>query len=243
VPDSVPIRIPEYKERWGDRHRRAFRHLRNAITDPEVMTPPHSDRKKRVVTDASNIGYGAVLLQQELDESWRPIDYIARKLQGGEPRHTTTEKEAGAFVWALKKWRHLWDGQKFEAVTDHMALKCLLNLQLPHSRLANWVMEVTTLDFDVLHAAGASELMAIPDALSRDFVPGSVLCDRRLEVVAEIESDAPQESECEAMRMAQQEIFGNLEKYVQPRDDYLVNEQGLVCRLLRNRVWWLCPRL
>jgi hypothetical protein len=204
---SVPVRIPEFEERWGDRQRRAFRHLRDAIADPEVMTPPHSDRKKRVVTDASNIGYGAVLLQQELDESWRPIAYIARKLQGGEPRYTTTEKEAGAFVWALKKWRHLLDGQKFEAVTDHMALKWLLNLQLPHYRLANWVMEVMTLDFDVLHAAGAGELMAIPDALSRDIFPGSVLCDRCLEVVAEIESDAPQESECEAMRMAQQEIF------------------------------------
>jgi Integrase zinc binding domain len=83
--------------------------------------------------------------------------------------------------------------------------------------------------------------MAIPDALSRDFVPGSVLCDRCLEVVAEIDSDAPQESECEAMRMAQQEILGNLEKYVQPRDDYLVNEQGLVCRLLRNRVRLVVP--
>jgi Integrase zinc binding domain/RNase H-like domain found in reverse transcriptase len=144
-------------------------------------------------------------------------------------------------VWALKKWRHLLDGQKFEAITDHMALKCLLNLQLPHYRLANWVMEVMTLDFEVLHAAGAGELMAIPDALSRDFVPGSVVRDRCLEVVAEIESDVPQEMECVAMMKAQMEIFGNLEKYVHPRDDYLVNEQGLVCRLLRNRVRVVVP--
>jgi transposase InsO family protein len=240
---SVPVRIPEFSERWGDRQRRAFRHLRDAIADPEIMTPPHTDRKKRVVTDASNIGYGAVLLQLQPgpDESWRPIAYIARKLQGGEPRYTTTEKEAGAFVWALKKWRHLLDGAKFEAVTDHMALKWLLNLQLPHYRLANWVMEVMTLDFDVIHAAGAGELMAISDALSRDFVPGSVLCDRCLEVVAEVESDVPLETECAAMMKAQEETFGNLEKYVQPRDDYMVNEQGLVCRLLQNRVRVVVP--
>jgi Integrase zinc binding domain len=82
--------------------------------------------------------------------------------------------------------------------------------------------------------------MAIPDALSRDFVPGSVLCDRCLEVVAEVESDTPQESECESMMKAQ-EIFGNLEKYVQPRYGYLVNEQGLVCRLLRNCVRVVVP--
>jgi hypothetical protein len=124
---------------------------------------------------------------------------------------------------------------------NHMALKWLLNLQLPRYRLANWVMEVMTLDFDVIYAAGAGELMAIPDALSRDFVPGSVLCDRCLEVVAEVESDVPQETECAAMMKAQKEIFGNLEKYVQPRGDYLVNEQGLVCRLLRNRVRVIVP--
>jgi RNase H-like domain found in reverse transcriptase len=116
-------------------------------------------------------------------------------LQGGEPRYTTAEKGAGAFVWALKKWRQLLDGQKFEAVTDNIALKWLMNLQLPHYRLAKCVMEVMTLDFDVLHAAGAGELMAIPDSLSRDFVPGSVLCDRCLDVVADIESDVPQETD------------------------------------------------
>jgi hypothetical protein len=57
-------------------------------------------------------------------------------------------------------------------------------------------MEVWTLYFDLLHTAGAGELIVIPDALSRDFVRGSVLCDRCLEVVAEIEFDVLQETEC-----------------------------------------------
>jgi RNase H-like domain found in reverse transcriptase len=79
---SVAVHIPEFAERWGNRQLRTFRHLRDAIADPEITTPPHADRKTRVVTDARNIGYGAVLLQLEPDQSWRPIAYIARKLQG-----------------------------------------------------------------------------------------------------------------------------------------------------------------
>jgi hypothetical protein len=117
------------------------------------------------------------------------------------------------------------DRNKFDAVTDYIALKWLLNLPLPQFRLANWVMEVMTLDFNVTHAARAGELMSFSDALSREFVPGSVLCDRCLEVDAEVESDIPQETECAAMMQAQKETFGNLEMYVQPRDDYSVNEQ------------------
>jgi RNase H-like domain found in reverse transcriptase len=45
--------------------------------------PPRAGAKKRVVTDASNVGYGAVLLQQGTNEEWRPVEYIARKLKGG----------------------------------------------------------------------------------------------------------------------------------------------------------------
>jgi putative transposase len=37
---SVPVRIPEFAERWGNRQLRAFRHLRDAIADPEIKTPP-----------------------------------------------------------------------------------------------------------------------------------------------------------------------------------------------------------
>jgi hypothetical protein len=122
-----------------------------------------------------------------------------------------------------------------------MALKWLLNPQLPHYRLTNWVMEVLTLDFDLLHTVGAGELIVIPDGVSRDFVRGYVLCDRCLEFVAEIEFDVLQETECVALMKVQKESFGNLENYVQPRNDYLVNEQGLICRLLRNRIRVVLP--
>jgi hypothetical protein len=44
---------------------------------------------------------------------WRPVAFVARKLNGGEPRYSNTEKEAGAFVFALRKWRNLLDGETF----------------------------------------------------------------------------------------------------------------------------------
>jgi RNase H-like domain found in reverse transcriptase len=154
--------------------------VRAAIGDPLILVPPRTGARKRVVSGASNIGYGAVLLHFEpffcfepgrgeggLDTNkkeesglegrlkasmteehgeWRPVAFIVRKLSGGEPRCTTTEKESGAFVFAIRKWRHLLDGERFEAVTDHMALRWLKNLRIPHCRLANWIVDVQIMD-------------------------------------------------------------------------------------------------
>jgi hypothetical protein len=47
-------------------------------------------------------------------------------------------------------------------MTDHIALRWLMNLKLPHFRLANWVMDIQALDFVVVHAAGNGELNLYP---------------------------------------------------------------------------------
>jgi RNase H-like domain found in reverse transcriptase/Reverse transcriptase (RNA-dependent DNA polymerase) len=153
-PRNIPFPILDFEEKWTVTQRESFLDLRAALSDPEMMVPPRAGAKKRVVTDASNVGYGAVLFQQETNEEWSPVEYIARKLKVGTPRYTTTEKEAGAYVWAIRKWRHHLDGHQFEAVTDHIALRWLMNLKLPLFRLANWVLDIQALDFVVLHAAG-----------------------------------------------------------------------------------------
>jgi RNase H-like domain found in reverse transcriptase len=152
-----------------------------------MMVPPRAGAKKQVVTDASNMG--PFFCKRRRMTNGRPLGTFLASCKGGKPRYTTTEKEAGAFVWAIRKWKHHLDGQQFEAVTDHIALRWLMNLKLPHFRLANWVLNIQALGFVVLHAAGNGELMSVPDALTRDFVEGSVLCERCLEVVAVVDEE------------------------------------------------------
>jgi RNase H-like domain found in reverse transcriptase/Reverse transcriptase (RNA-dependent DNA polymerase) len=130
----VPIKAPDFAERWTQRQQVAFEDVRAALADPVHIVPPRTGARKRVVSDASNLGYGAVLLQFEevagQEGEWRPVAFIARKLTGGEPRYTTTEKEAGSFVFAIRKW-HMLEGETFQVVTDNLALKLLMNLRLP----------------------------------------------------------------------------------------------------------------
>jgi hypothetical protein len=45
----------------------------------------------------------------------------------------------------------------------------------PERRLARWIVEMQTNNFDVLYERGDGELMAVPDALSRDTIDKDIL--------------------------------------------------------------------
>jgi RNase H-like domain found in reverse transcriptase len=108
-------------------------------------------------------------------------------MKGAEPRYTTTEKECLAVVFGFRKFRHLLHGEDFVVVTDHIALTWLLSLREPKERLARWILEIQMFRFSVCYSRGDGELMAVPDALSRDTMnPDVVLCHRCLEAVKKV---------------------------------------------------------
>jgi hypothetical protein len=72
------------------------------------------------------------------------VAYVLGKLTLSKPYYSITEKEAGAWVFFIYSLRPPIEGD-FSAVTDHSALKRLLNLILPHFCLAKWVVEISAL--------------------------------------------------------------------------------------------------
>ena len=78
-----------------------------------------------VITDASPVGLGAVLVQERNGES-RAVCYASRSLSSVERRYSQTEKEALAIVWACERFHlYLYGLQEFDLMTDHQALKVL----------------------------------------------------------------------------------------------------------------------
>jgi hypothetical protein len=75
-------------------------------------------------------------------------------------------------------------------VTDHSALVWQMSLRDPKHRLARWILEFQSFDFDVEHASGNGSIMVIPDALSRDTMDKDLtLCARCLETVGSMEDE------------------------------------------------------
>jgi hypothetical protein len=95
----------------------------------------------------------------------RPVAYCSRQLNAAEAKYSVTELELLAFLFAAKQFKCYIYGRRFTVQTDHRALKWLLNLQDPSSRLTRWAIKLSEYDYTVEHRPGTK--MRHADALSR----------------------------------------------------------------------------
>nr|GFB46200.1 putative reverse transcriptase domain-containing protein [Tanacetum cinerariifolium] len=86
---------------WGDKQEVAFQLLKQKLCSAPILALPKGSEDFIVYCDASNKGFGAVLMQRE-----KVISYASRQLKIHEKNYTTRDLELGAVVSALKIWRH-----------------------------------------------------------------------------------------------------------------------------------------
>ena len=151
---------------WGPEQDSAFTDLKNALTSEPVLALPDFTRPFILMTDGSSTGLGAVLGQQfDDDAKERVIGFASRKTTEGEGKFSACELECLALVWAVKHFRTYILGRKTTVVTDHWALKWLLDLKNGNPRLQRWRMALQEYDLEVVHKPGRLHRNA--DFLSR----------------------------------------------------------------------------
>ena len=89
-----------------------------------ILRMPDHNLKYILRTDASDIGVGAVLLQEYTDGVF-PVAYASKKLLPREQNYAVIERECLAVVFGVKKFEKYLYGREFTLQTDHAPLAWL----------------------------------------------------------------------------------------------------------------------
>lgn len=150
---------------WNSEAEAAFSEIKKLITVAPILISPNFDEKFFIQTDASLVGVGAVLFQEQGGLE-HPIAYASRALSSAEQKYAATERELLAMMFAIEKFRGYIEGTEFVVISDCSALQFLTRIQNPSGRLARWAMQLGQYEFEVRHRPG--KLNIVPDVLSRD---------------------------------------------------------------------------
>ncbi|POM71241.1 Retrovirus Polyprotein [Phytophthora palmivora] len=130
---------------WIEEQESAFSRVKMMLTTRPLLLYPNFRLPFRLITDASKVGLGACLMQDQ-GRGWQPIAYASKANNDAEANYSITELECLAVVWSVKIVQAL---PVWLSFYDHYGPCCI---------------EVEY-EFDIQYAPGATNVVA--DALSR----------------------------------------------------------------------------
>ena len=153
-----------------------------------MLAYPSFDKDFVLETDASILGLGAVLSQKQVDGKLHPIAYASRALNPAEKNYSVTELETLAVVWGITHFRSYLYGNTVRVLTDHSAVKSVLETSNPTGKHARWWTRVYgsgVKSVTITYRAGRDNASA--DALSRSlysFPPSEGIAQGEVQVAS-----------------------------------------------------------
>ncbi|XP_016732311.1 uncharacterized protein [Gossypium hirsutum] len=119
---------------WNDEQEKSFIKIKDCLTNAPLLALPDFSKTFEIECDASGLGIGAVLTQDE-----RPVAYFSEKLNGAVLNYPVYDKEMYTLIRALETWQHYLWPKEFVIHSDHEALKHIKGQHKLNRRHAKWV--------------------------------------------------------------------------------------------------------
>ena len=140
-----------------------------------ILAHPDFSMPFKITTDASEVGFGAVLTQKKsVGEVF--IQFASKRLSPPESRLKAAEREALAITWACDLFDHV------SLETDNQAFSFMTSGR-PAGELATWALEFQEFHLYIKHRKGTC--IAHVDAISRQ----AVGTDEELDLLLMIHED------------------------------------------------------
>ena len=111
---------------WGPPQQHAFDKIKKTLTTSPILTLYDPNKATKIAADTSSYGLGAVVLQEEEPDTWKPVSFISRSMTTPEAKYAQIEKEALAVTWACERSSNYIIGKPITIETDHKPLVPLL---------------------------------------------------------------------------------------------------------------------
>ena len=152
---------------WTESHEANFQRLKESISSDTCLMYFDTSKPITLQVDASQVGLGGVLLQEDSQGRTRPVAYASKALTPCETRYANIEREMLAVAWGCIKFHHYLYGRKFVCQTDHKPLE---DIHLKHlsdapPRLQRLLLKLQPYDITIKYVPG--QKVPVTDALSR----------------------------------------------------------------------------
>ena len=146
-----------------DEVREAFAQLKEDLCNAVYLTAPGVGPFS-IMTDASDVGVGAVLLQKQ-DDDMIILEFASTRFSEAQRRWSTREREAFAIVWAVSRFHDYVVAGPFTVFSDHQSLQWM-NAST-QGKVQRWSLFLQQYDLCISHVSGERNLIA--DWLSRSW--------------------------------------------------------------------------
>ena len=127
---------------WTTDCEQSFQSLKTKLISAPVLSYPSLHKPFVLETDASIEGLGAILSQPQDDGFLHPVAYASRSFTAAERNYSVTELETLAVVWGITHFIAYLYGCDVTVVTDHTAVKAILQTPNPSGKHARWWTKV-----------------------------------------------------------------------------------------------------
>lgn len=160
IPDFSRIMVPLYeltkpetKWEWNERHEIAREKIIQCLISTPVLKLFQEDAPIQLYTDASSLGFGAVLVQV-ISGRQHAVAFMSMRTTETESRYHSYELETLAVVRAIKHFRQYLYGRNFTVITDCNALKASKHKKDLLPRIHRWWAFLQNYNFEVEYRKG-----------------------------------------------------------------------------------------
>ena len=169
IAELTKLNKKDAKFHWPESAQKAFDNAKTRLSSEKCISFANFSLPFTLVTDASSVAMGAVLLQI-INGKQKIIACISKTFNETEKRWSATERECYAILFAVEKLNDFLKGPTpFTLLTDHKSLTYLDRNVFSNAKISRWQERLSQYSFICQYIEGSSNTFA--DMLSRPFLP------------------------------------------------------------------------